>query len=484
MRNIKKTKKHFKKSIKKRGKHKKFKQTSQKAVSRKYKKGGERPNYEINLYDSLYRSSYIAEPILSYLNDVIFNIEDNDALKELILRKSFYPDDKYSFENLEKKLLEIIPNNTNKEKKWSDCKDECYNYCSKIVSIEINSTAYILRLLTNSVIGDTKNNKITFDVLNYDIDDFTNKLTGKWIDDYKFFNIKINNTNNKENIKNGRLIMGFGPSASGKTHCADIMIELMNTVETNFPTFFISIDGGIYREQSMTYQSILKTCITNNIFGITNLVSASVFTSLKGIFDSNIIKKLIKDYLIFQKNNNELNISLYVPETISDCVNCYSKYKSYIDITGDNNWIGIMIYQHKTYENCIYKDEYKCKGTTESGTTREIKEGKKYSSSAWEVSYKNGNREILNAPNYRFRIHNSGRLGYKSILEDLSETKIINNNNMNKEIINKNNTILNFLNNGIVNNVVVNWEYINGKIKNNAECLKYINEKNQSYCNK
>jgi hypothetical protein len=243
----------------------------------------------------------------------------------------------------------------------------------------------------------------------------------------------------------------------------------MNIVEQNFPSFFISIDGGIYREQSMIYQSIVNTCKNNGIYGLNNLVSANIFTNMKTIFDSNIIKKLIRDYLIFQKKQGAV-INLYVPETIGVCFDCYSKYSEYVKITGDTNWIGIMIYQHKTHDDCIYKDEYKCKGTTDSGRERQITEGKKYSSSAWEISYKNGNKEILNAPNYRFRIHNSGRRGFKSIFEDLSVTKILNENN---------NEILNFFNNDDLN-----WKYIDGKIKNNSDCLEYVDEKNKRYCNK
>jgi len=439
------------------------------------KRGGEKQSPFVenkDIFDETYTSFRMLREY-TYLNDVTFNIQsnENDALKNLIFKKSFYNDDKYYFENLLENLSKIIPSNINE---WVNCKDECYNYCNKMVSVEINSTAYILKLLTNSVIGDTKNNKITFDVLNYNLDYLVKNLTGKWKDDYIFFNINIINEEimkNEETLKNGRLIMGFGPSASGKTYSANKIIELMNLVEQNFPRFFISIDGGIYREQSMIYQSIVNTCKNNGINGLNNLVSANIFTNMKTIFDSNIIKKLIRDYLIFQKTQQGVVINLYVPETIGVCLDCYSKYSDYVKITGDNNWIGVMIYQHKTHDECIYKDEYKCKGTTESGTEREITEGKKYSSSAWDISYKNGNKQILNAPNYRFRIHNSGRRGYKSIFEDLSVRKILNNNENNKEIINF------FYNN-------VSWEYIDGKVKNNSDCLQYIDEKNKSYCNK
>ena len=57
---------------------------------------------------------------------------------------------------------------------------------------------------------------------------------------------------------------------------------------------------------------------------------------------------------------------------------------------------------------CNYPDNYKCLGCTESGTTREKDEGKKYSSSAWGHSYEQGKNELMQSPGGRYAIHSSG----------------------------------------------------------------------------
>ena len=402
----------------------------------------------------------------NYLTGVNFyNMKNNDEivkLKDEIIKKSFYDNNIHFFENIDENLKRVINDmnteqmNVNDNEKWIACKNECENYCIKMMSYEIYSTAYMLRLLSNSVIGDTDNNKIFYSITS--VNDINNILTGKWENDSKYFDIKIIDSNGRE-INNtnttGRLIMGFGPSASGKTYCAKQIIELMTQVDMTFPKFFLTIDGGIYREQSYIYQKIIKTCKENNIAGLSNLVSASIFTTLKTIFSSNIIKKNMKKYLLSQKNQNNQKINLYVPDTIAGCaVKCKSLYQDYIDITGDENWIGLMIYQHKSGNECPYPEKYKCVGCEESGKSLEETEGKKYSSSAWSYSYKNGNNAILQAPNYRFRIHNSG--GRKTndiinttIFEDLSVKPIINDQTSQ------------FLKD-------LNWEYSEGKIKINS----------------
>lgn len=419
------------------------------------KNGGNQEVYAVLNDDDLKRRYDYA----GYLSGVNFyNMTDTDEIVKLtdeIIKKSFYENNNHYFENIDEKLKTVINemNTSSNTNKWIECKNNCQNYCMQMMSYEINSTAYMLRLLSNSVIGDTDNNKIAYSIK--EVSDIKNNLTGKWENDCKLFDIKIVDSNGNEiNNKNetGRLIMGFGPSASGKTYCAKQIIELMTNIDNTFPKFFLTIDGGIYREQSYIYQKIIKTCKENNIAGLVNLVSASIATTLKTIFDSNIIKKNMKKYLLSQKEK----INLYVPDTISGClVNCKPLYEPYIKITGDKNWIGLMIYQHKSGNECPYPEKYKCVGCEQSGQSREIDEGKKYSSSAWSYSYKNGNNAILQAPNYRFRIHNSG--GRKTndtinttIFEDLSVKPIMNDQTAQ------------FLKD-------INWEYSEGKVKiNNA----------------
>jgi hypothetical protein len=189
------------------------------------------------------------------------------------------------------------------------------------------------------------------------------------------------------------------------------------------------------------------------------------FRGVQSIFETDSIKKVINDYLFQQTNRPDDNfvVSLYVPDTLTYCgipTNCIPKLQKYIDITGDNNWIGLMIYQHKTGgDGCPLKEEYKCVGCTESGKKREKTEGKKYSSDAWKYSYDHGLQTIQKAPNFRFVFHNGGGLGRPSIFEDLSEPKIP---------YDTNEDIQNFFTD---KNII----YINGELtKNNEKCNKYL----------
>ena len=154
-------------------------------------------------------------------------------------------------------------------------------------------------------------------------------------------------------------------------------------------------------------------------------------TRQTSLFGAGKIKNIIIDYL----SNYRGQISLYVPETLGDCGNyrpgsCDPKIKKYTDITGDNDYIRLMIYQHKTGLDCPMDTPYKCVGCTESGKMREIDEGKKYSNTAYEHSYIEGEKQVKNGGTYRFIIHNSGgkKTGdsyNKSIFFDYSTQPII-----------------------------------------------------------
>ncbi len=262
---------------------------------------------------------------------------------------------------------------------------------------------------------------------------------------------------------NGRFILGAGPSASGKTYNAGLVVKMMKMVNPSFPEFFMTIDGGTYRDVSVIYQSIIRAILEKSQYpGLKNLMSASIFSMEKTIFESDSIKKNIKEYLLKQTRQYNFIVSLYVPDTLAFCgsLDCMNKIIPYIEITGDNNWIGLMIYQHKNGGNsCPFKSGYKCKGCTESGKEREKKEGKKYSSSAWEKSMTNGFISIKNAPNIRIVYHNNGGVtDSKSVFEDLSSEKIPYDTNQNiKDFFDKNNVV-----------------YIGGELKNSSDCHEYL----------
>jgi len=261
---------------------------------------------------------------------------------------------------------------------------------------------------------------------------------------------------------NGRFILGAGPSASGKTYNAGLVVKMMKMVDPSFPEFFMTIDGGTYRDVSVIYQSIIRAILEKSQYpGLKNLMSASIFSMEKSIFESDSIKKNIKEYLLKQTRQYNFIVSLYVPDTLAFCgsLDCMNKIIPYIEITGDNNWIGLMIYQHKNGGNkCPFKNGYKCKGCSESGKEREKKEGKKYTSSAWDKSVTNGLISIKNAPNIRIVYHNNGGIkDSKSVLEDLSnEYAKIPFENI-KDFFDKNNIV-----------------YIGGELKNREDCHTYL----------
>lgn len=123
-------------------------------------------------------------------------------------------------------------------------------------------------------------------------------FTGVWENDSKYIRITL-----RKHVL-PRLILGLGPSASGKTFIAKNMIELLIEYENKF---FISIDGGLYRETSIIYQTILAKVKERGYIGLTNMH--------KIIFDASVIKKKFMDFL----NKNISKFSLYVPDTLGGC---------------------------------------------------------------------------------------------------------------------------------------------------------------------
>jgi len=355
--------------------------------------------------------------------------EEYDKLFENIMKNSFDSDYNGYFNNLRTEIDNNLPTpNTKKpyeKKEWLTCEKECYNIASNAIMKEMKSTAYMLRVLSNSLISHNKCKPKLY--ISYENNSENgepgNSLTGIWNNDKQYFTItKIG----KGEDKTSRLIMGLGPSASGKTYWAKNVIELLNTSIDNFPSTFFTIDGGDYRALSHVYQIIIESAKKKGLGGIDNLVLAGISMTKKNIFDSNIIKKDIITYL----ETSQLTISLYVPETLGDCgrlrpKSCDPKINEYVKLTNDKDWVALMIYQHKTAEECPYDLKFQCTGTTSSGKSRETDEGKKYSNSAYEHSISQGLREITKAPNLKFIIHNSGGKKYnneinKSIITDLS----------------------------------------------------------------
>ena len=104
-----------------------------------------------------------------------------------------------------------------------------------------------------------------------------------------------------------KLIMGFGPSASGKTYCAKSIIKILKSTDGNFPSVFMTIDGGIYREESIIYQLIINSLKYHKLAGLNNMKISGFslkyqFPKLQSLFDSTNIKKVVGTFLEQQKS--------------------------------------------------------------------------------------------------------------------------------------------------------------------------------------
>ena len=375
-----------------------------------------------------------------------------------------------------------------RKKEWIKCSDECVFKLQKLVKRERETTGFWLNLIKNSlfIYDQSKPVNIQF----YLIDKNT-PLTGLWeidnvnikfyINDYNrtqyggILNFK-RNTNSKINSKidlnnnlNDKTVLGFGPSACGKTYSGKVLLEALSKLNNNFPNNFISIDGGIVRESSVVYQTILKC---NKKYILKNMIVRNVKEAVKkktrflknykflpdfihnplsklskrsgAVYDAEKVKGNLVEYLKTQRKQG-VNFSVYVPETLTACLSksivksCKNYYKKFIDLTHDKNWIGILIWQHKFRKNCMFKDKYKCNGCSESGMSREDNEGKLYSNSSWEKAYNHGLEEIENA-GLGISFHNCGRPDGISLLNVINNKENLDLNKANfKDFLNTKN---------------------------------------------
>lgn len=381
------------------------------------------------------RSKVVRQPlqILScqansgYLDNIIILNTDgekiNQNLKSIIIQKSLGEKQSIFLQAFCKDMQTMIQRDFGKSKNkkiWIRCLKTCYPTIKKYIQQEIHSTAYILRVLAASLISGNE----TTPALTIKVDNAN--LTGKWEDDMNYFTLQTFSENREK--RKGKLIMGYGPSASGKTYWAKNIINVLGRLDTTFPSTFLSIDGGIYREASIIYQSVIRIIRdTTNFHGFSNLVTSNVFRKKRDgiLFDSNVVKKHIKNFLTRSQNPRP---NLYVPETLGGCIlTCNKKVQEFIGITNSSrDWVGLCIWQHKrntacntrSRACCSYPDKYKCVSTTVSGQNRERKEGKIYSPTAWKYSYINGKIESMKAPNDNwYHIHNTGQASATSIIE-------------------------------------------------------------------
>jgi hypothetical protein len=403
------------------GKTRKARPLQKRSYKRSYKrstkrKGGGKINVEQTLVPTSilqYKTNYVATKsngtqvvidgtsiatIEPYFEGTTLDDTQKTELLDALFKRFELPD----FYAVQKKVEEAITSLYRIKKPcskrvWNACSGTCQKILSDLIEKELGSTAYMVRSLFRSVLwankkkGDKNPISLTF----------SGSISGEWKKDIPSINMALENSSTTR-----RLIMGFGPSSAGKTHWAQTLINLFSSTP-GFPQKFISIDGGIYRETSMIYQMIIRTLMRTCTVGFDNLVGSTV--GVKSLFKSSNVKDAMMDFLKDQPRN--LNISLYVPETLGTCgwygadahlgsEHCIEKYQEFINLTGDKKWIGLLIWQHDSGSNCKFSEHQRCIGCEESGTKREIQEGKKYSSGAFTHSIKKGWKHVMGNNNY------------------------------------------------------------------------------------
>ena len=332
------------------------------------------------------------------------------ALTQYLLN-SFNVPDLSDVLSLVRNAIPSLVKNCEKRTEWIHCENTCAKTLRNLITIETESTAYMLRALTDSVIS-VDGSAIEFEM--------TGPLSGAWANDSNNIRIKRLGT-----PVAGRLILGLGPSAAGKTFWTQKIINMVTESDVTFPKTFVTVDGGIYRSSSIIYQYILQATEEMCLAGIHNLVETNMHILHKSLFYAGKIKKQMNAFL----EKQTIPLSLYVPETFGDCgfgriKSCREKYKPYIDITKDSNWLAIFIWQHKQAADCTYDAKFRCSGCTENGKMREKIEGKKYSNAMYEHSVNEGLWLLMRSPGMKYKIHVSGSDDRKSILEDYSTNPI------------------------------------------------------------
>ena len=374
----------------------------------------------------------------NYLDNVIVVINNKEKQLNLLpeIRNKILSPEIMNLTDAEEQIEETVDLVTGKKEtkikegkaKWIYCEKTCVKALSSQIEKEIHSTAFMLRVLSNSVIDTTANDEGENGQLplKFILDLGEGDLTGVWENDHQYFKLKELDPQTERS----RLIMGLGPSAAGKTFWARNVIKLMGKANNNFPRSFLSVDGGLVRELSYVYQDIIRALAKHpKINGFNNLVSSGWDPFHKSLFEAGRVKSAIREYLKTQKpfSDSKLPVSIYVPETLGSpdvpiLKNGFKKgVGKYVKITGDNNWIGLYIWQGRTpQKDQEWVNEFKLKNpqfanenidalsTTLSGKGRELTEGKKYSSHAYNNSESHGYKALNKAPGARIDIHNSG----------------------------------------------------------------------------
>lgn len=276
----------------------------------------------------------------------------------------------------------------------------------------------------------------------------TQNLTGVWRygdkhPDENGIQIQVSDNQNTPSF-----VLASGPSASGKTFFAKIIVDQIILRP------MVVVDGSLSRAHSLVYQTtkiVMDAAVVNMNVTVKNDILKSVVKSLGfGEFDSDKIKHHFMEFL---QGKLRQGISIYIPDTLSSTESLHFVEELHnLSRADPAHSYQILIFQHLTPQQCpFFNTDYVCKGTEPSGRARQKQQSKKYSSLGYSKSISLGidtlsppskrtdNRypvfsprspstqrsvtRLAESPNFgrqstydhRICIHNAGRPGGKSI---------------------------------------------------------------------
>lgn len=280
---------------------------------------------------------------------------------------------------------------TQKEKAFeSSCKGQCAKAFRKCWRQEYLSMRFMFRYICECCMYSKDNRPITFRI-------------HEWNDNWKQCRFELLFEEQER-----RVVLGLGPSGCGKSTVSKPI----------YPTYglktVVAIDGGNARAVSFTWTAF-KWINPNGIGNLYKLMTSKY----------NVKKRIVQLMLTHEsghlfKHAKASACTLYVADTVSGLTNSSSKF-----IALDDNWIGLLIWQHKNctnsdcsndvFKTCPFPSQFRCLGCDKLGSSRALtKEGKKYDSDAMFRSMNIAYAIILKSK-HKVMIHNSGKEGVKSI---------------------------------------------------------------------
>lgn len=304
---------------------------------------------------------------------------------------------------------------------WFDC--TFFNQCrfkelKRLSDIETQSTWYMLKLFFQSNLS--VNPKIHNPMFKIELsNNFNlNKIKGRWDQDKEFFKFK---SLSQEKIPT--VLFAAGPSASGKTFWIKRIGEfLYKEKPRSFPSQYFVLDGARFRELSLVYQLILLVLKKKRYKGMNNLVNPSVLSFTGTIFESELIKKNVQKWLL----SLQPHLPIIIPDTLTNLLT----YKKKTNFYSKEKLVYFFIYQHFESKDCFFKNPlYRCQGTLESGTNRQITQGKRYhrDKNIWLLAMRNGLillQEKMKDEILCFLLHSGGSPQKKTLFMDLSKNPL------------------------------------------------------------